>query len=444
MQRRTLLATAAATAAAAKAALPAIARADAPQTIVFWHAMSGQLGDTLTGLVDQFNKSQTDVIVQPVYKGAYPDTLTATIAAWRAGTAPHIAQVFDVGTATMLSAGPAVVDVYKLSAQTGVVIDKNNYVPAIRGYYALNNGEMGALPFNSSTIVMWINQDAFEKAGLDPTKPPATWPEVIAAARAIKAKNAAPIPMMTAWPTWAHFEQYASIHNVEYATLSDGFAGNDPSLTIATEPFIKNLQRLLDAEKEGIFKYVGRDGKPSPTFYAGQAGITFDSSGIRGQLKKSATFKYAAAYLPYDPAIIAKPLNSIIGGASLWAMTAPHRTPAEYKAVAEFFAFMGQPGTDSAWSEATGYVPVTHAGFAKNTADGYYTQNPGADIAINQLSRQPTTKYSRGIRLAGMPQIRNIIEAAWEGAITSGATAADVLPDAQERGNAVIKSFART
>jgi sn-glycerol 3-phosphate transport system substrate-binding protein len=234
MQRRTLLATAAATAAAAKAALPAIARADAPQTIVFWHAMSGQLGDTLTGLVDQFNKSQTDVIVQPVYKGAYPDTLTATIAAWRAGTAPHIAQVFDVGTATMLSAGPAVVDVYKLSAQTGVVIDKNNYVPAIRGYYALNNGEMGALPFNSSTIVMWINQDAFEKAGLDPTKPPATWPEVIAAARAIKAKNAAPIPMMTAWPTWAHFEQYASIHNVEYATLSDGFAGNDPSLTIAT------------------------------------------------------------------------------------------------------------------------------------------------------------------------------------------------------------------
>lgn len=439
MQRRTLLATVAAT-----AALPAIARASAPQTIIFWHAMSGQLGDTLTGVVDQFNKSQSAVTVQPAYKGAYPDTLTATIAAWRAGTAPHIAQVFDVGTATMLSAGPAVVDVYNLAAQTGVIIDKNSYVPAIRGYYALNNGEMGALPFNSSTIVMWVNQDAFEKAGLDPSKLPATWPDVIAAARAIKAKNAAPIPMMTAWPTWAHFEQYAAIHNVEYASLNDGFAGNNPTLTIATEPFVKNLQRLLDAEKEGIFKYIGRDGQPSPTFYSGQAAITFDSSGIRGQLKKSSTFKYAAAYLPYDPAIIAKPINSIIGGASLWAMTAPGRTPAEYKAVAEFFAFMGQPNTDAGWSQATGYVPVTHAGFQKNTADGYYAQNPGADIAVNQLSRQPTTIYSRGIRLAGMPQIRNIIEAAWEGAITSGASASDVLAEAQIRGDAVIKSFART
>lgn len=439
MRRRALLSTA-----AASAALPAAARADAPTNIVFWHAMSGQLGDTLTGIVDQFNKSQSSVVVQPVYKGVYAATLTATIAAWRAGAAPHIAQVFDVGTATMLSAGPAVVDVYKLAAETGIVINKNSYVPAISGYYALNNGDMGALPFNSSTVVMWINQDAFEKAGLDPSKPPATWPEVIAAARAIKAKNAAQIPMMTAWPTWAHFEQYASIHNVEYATLNDGFAGNDPTLAIATEPFVRNLQRLLDAEKEGIFKYIGRDNNPSPTFYAGQAGISFDSSGIRGQLKKSATFKYAPAYLPYDPAIIDKPINSIIGGASLWAMTAPNRSPAEYKAVAEFFAFMGQPATDAAWSQATGYVPVTHAGFQKNTADGYYAKNPGTDIPINQLSRKPTTNYSRGIRLAGLPQIRNIIEAAWEGAITSGATAAAVLPDAQNRGNAVIKSFART
>src|SRR5271167_3226260 len=106
MKRRTLLATA--------AALPAVARADTRTNIVFWHAMSGQLGDTLVGIVNKFNASQADVTVQPVYKGAYPDTLTATIAAWRAGTAPHIAQVFDVGTATMLSAGPAVVDVYKL------------------------------------------------------------------------------------------------------------------------------------------------------------------------------------------------------------------------------------------------------------------------------------------------------------------------------------------
>jgi sn-glycerol 3-phosphate transport system substrate-binding protein len=438
MKRRQIIATAATT-----VMLPAMARAAAPTRIEFWHAMSGQLGDTLGGLVDTFNKSQTNYVVQPVYKGAYPDTLTATIAAWRAGTAPHVAQVFDVGTATMLGAKRAVVDVYALAAQTGVAIDANAYVPSIRGFYALNDGKMGALPFNSSTIVMWINQDAFEAAGLDPTKPPATWPEIIAAARIIKEKNAAPIPMMTAWPTWAHFEEFAAIHNVEYATLNDGFAGNNPQLTINSAPFIRNLQRLLDAEKEGLFKYLGRDGQPSPTFYAGKAAITFDSSGIRGQLKNSATFRYAAAYLPYDPEIIARPINSIIGGAALWAMTAPGRTPEEYKGVAEFFAFMGRPSTDASWSAATGYVPVTQAGYEKNLAAGYYAANPGADVAVKQLARQPVTNFSRGIRLAGMPQIRTIIEAAWESAIATGAPAAAVLPDAQARGNNVIKSFSR-
>jgi sn-glycerol 3-phosphate transport system substrate-binding protein len=442
MKRRTILSTAAASA-AVTATLPATARADGPTPIVFWHAMAAQLGQTLTGVVNKFNASQSAYVVQPVYKGTYPDTLTATIAAWRAGTAPHVAQVFDVGTATMIGAGPAVVDVSTLAAQTGVKIDKSAYVPSIRGYYALNNGAMGGLPFNSSTVIMWVNLDAYEKAGLDPTKLPTTWPEVIAAARAIKAANSAPIPMMTAWPTWAHFEQYASIHNVEYATLNDGFGGADPKLNITAAPFVKNLQRLLDAEKEGIFKYLGRDNKPSPTFYAGQAGITFDSSGIRGQLKKTATFRYAPAYLPYDPSVIAKPINSIIGGAAMWAMTAPGRTPDEYKGVAEFFAFLGRPEVDSGWAEATGYVPVTHAGYAASVADGFYDKNLGADLPIKQLARQPTTNYSRGIRLAGMPQIRVIIEAAWEGAISSGAPAADVLEDAQTRGDAVIKSFAK-
>jgi sn-glycerol 3-phosphate transport system substrate-binding protein len=439
MKRRTMLATA-----TAAATLPAMARADGPTNIVFWHAMSNQLGDTLTGIVNEFNKSQSDYVVQPVYKGVYADTLTATIAAWRAGTGPHIAQVFDVGTATMLSAGPAVIDVSKLAAQTGVKIDSEAYVPSIKGYYALNNGQMGGLPFNSSTVVMWINQDAFEKAGLDPSKPPATWQEAIAAARAIKEKNAAKIPMTTAWPTWAHFEQFAAIHNVPYATLNDGFAGNDPKLSVNTAPFITHLQRLLDAEKEGVFSYLGRDNTPSPSFYSGQAGIIFDSSGNLGQLKKTATFRYAAAYLPYDPKIIAKPINSIIGGAALWPMTAPNRTATEYKGVAEFLAYLGRPSTDAGWSQATGYVPVTHAGYQQNVTDGFYEKTPTSDIGIKQLSRLPVTPNSRGVRLAGMPQIRTIIEAAWEKAIASGATAADVLPEAQTRGDAVINSFART
>lgn len=443
MKRRTLLASAPATALAA-GSLAGTARAAAPTTITLWHAMAGALQQQLMKIVDAFNASQSEVRLDAVYKGTYPEVLTATIAAWRAGKAPSIAQVFDVGTADMLAAGRAVVDVYKLAETTGVAIDAATYIPAVRDYYSLENGKMGAAPFNSSSATMWINEDVFAKAGLDPKTPLATWEDVLKAARAIKAKGASEIPVMTSWPTWVHFEQFAAIHDVQYATLDDGFGGPKPRLTIDSAPFVKNLGTLLSMQKEGLFKYEGRDGAPSPIFYAGKAGITFDSSSIYGQLQQSAKFKFASAYLPYHASIVKKPINSIIGGAAFWAMTAPDRTKPEYKGVAEFFRFISEPKNDAGWAEGTGYVPVTNAGNALIEKQGFYAAHPGTDIAVKQLLRSEPTKFSRGIRLGGMPQIRVIIEEEWERAIQNGTPAKTALASAQRRGQAVIDRFARS
>jgi sn-glycerol 3-phosphate transport system substrate-binding protein len=327
---------------------------------------------------------------------------------------------------------------------TGVAIDPATYIPAVRGYYSLNDGKMGAAPFNSSTATMWINEDVFDKAGLDPKMSLATWDDVIKAARAIKAKNAAAIPVMTSWPTWVHFEQFAAIHNVEYATLNDGFGGPKPTLKIDSAPFEKNLGTILSMQKEGLFQYQGRDGAPSPIFYAGKAGITFDSSSIYAQLKQSAQFKFHETYLPYHPSLIKSPNNSIIGGAAFWAMTAPDRTKPEYTGVAKFFTFISQAGIDAGWAESTGYVPVSTAGNALIAKQGFYAANPGTDIAVKQLTRTQPTNFSRGIRLGGMPEVRVIIEEEWERAIQNNTPAKTALTTAQHRAQAVINRFAQS
>ena len=106
----------------------------------------------------------------------------------------------------------------------------------------------------------------------------------------------------------------------------NGFEGLDTELEINSPPFVKQIQRLLDMAKEGMFKYAGRDNAPDPLFVSGEAAISFNSSGSRGDIVKNAKFHWAEAFLPYDPEIITKPINSIIGGASLWTMTAPNRT----------------------------------------------------------------------------------------------------------------------
>ena len=151
--------------------------------IQWWHAMTGANNDVVNKLAEEFNASQSDYKVVPSYKGNYPDTMNAGIAAFRAGNAPHIMQVFEVGTATMMAATGAVKPVHVLMKEAGEKFDPNAYLSAITGYYSTSKGEMLSFPFNSSSTVMWINRDAFKKAGLDPNAPPKTWPGTISDCR---------------------------------------------------------------------------------------------------------------------------------------------------------------------------------------------------------------------------------------------------------------------
>jgi sn-glycerol 3-phosphate transport system substrate-binding protein len=349
--------------------------------------------------------------------------------------------MFEVGTGTMLAAGPAVKQVWQLSKETGIAFDPKAYIAGVRGYYSLSDGRLASMPFNSSTSMMWYNKDAFEKAGLDPEKAPATWDEVVAAARAVKAKGAAHIPMSSSWLTWCLFEQYAAIHDVPYATLANGFDGLGTRLLINKPPFVKQMQRLIDMSKDGTFKYSGRDSAPDPLFASGEAAILFASSGLRGSITRGAKFKWAEAMLPYDPALIKSPINAIIGGASLWTMTAPKRSAAEYKGVAEFLKFMSRPDNDAKWHEDTGYVPVTLAGYEEARKQGFYQKNPGADLPILQLTRGQPTKNSMGFRLGRMAELRRIQYEEMEKAFQGQQTAQQTMDNAVERGDKVLRQF---
>ena len=431
--------------AAALALAPAAVRAQSGKTrVVFWHAMTASLGEEVNRLATAFNAAQAEYEVQPVFKGTYAETLTAAIAAFRAGQAPNLVQVFEVGTGTMLAAGAAVKQAWQLVQETGVAIQPEAYIPAVRGYYSLADGRMASVPFNSSTAVMWINKDAFEKAGLDPAKPPTTYDEVASAGEALKTKNAVEIPISTGWFSWIQLEEYAAIHNIAFASQADGFNGLGAQLEINKPEFVKQLQRFLDWQKAGFFKYGGRDAQADAVFLAGQVGMGFNSSGERGDLIKSAKFQWQPAFLPYDPSMTQQPINSIIGGASLWTMTAPNRPAAEYKGAAEFLAFLAKPQNAADWHQHTGYVPVTLAGYELSKQQGYYTKNPGTELPIQQLTRGTVTDNSRGLRLGRLPEIRNIIYEEVEKALQGQQTAQAAMDSAATRGNRVLRDFEKS
>ena len=157
------------------AALGAIALAtpaSAQTELQWWHAMAGELGQKVEKLATDFNNSQKEFKVAPVYKGTYTEVMTGAIAAFRAKQPPHIIQVFEVGTATMMAARGAVYPVYELMKDAGEPFDSKSYLPAVVGYYTDTHGNMLSFPFNSSTTVFYYNKDLFKKAGLDPNSPP--------------------------------------------------------------------------------------------------------------------------------------------------------------------------------------------------------------------------------------------------------------------------------
>ncbi len=422
--------------AAAFFALPASAQIE----IQWWHAMTGGNNEVVVRLANEFNESQKEYKVVPTYKGSYPDTMNAGIAAFRAGNAPHIMQVFEVGTATMMAATGAVKPVHVLMKEAGEKFDPQAYLPAITGYYSTSKGEMLSFPFNSSSTVMWINRDALKKANIPAI--PKTWPEVFDAAKKLKAAGHATCGFSNAWVTWVNVEQMSAWHNVSLSTKANGLDGFDTELRFNNPLLVKHLETLIELQKDKTYDYSGRTNTGEGRFTSGECPIFLTSSGFFGNVKNNAKFDWTNAPMPYYPDVAGAPQNSIIGGASLWVMGG--KKPDEYKGVAKFFAFLSETDRQVAIHKSSGYLPITKAAYAKTKESGYYKEAPYLETPLLELTNKEPTENSRGLRLGNMVQLRDVWAEEIEAALAGKKSAKEALDTAVQRGNAMLRQFERT
>jgi sn-glycerol 3-phosphate transport system substrate-binding protein len=420
------------------AALFGVALSASAQTeIQFWHSMTGALGDRVNDLAKRFNESQKEYKVVPVFKGTYPESMAAMVAATRAGNPPHIVQIFEVGTATMMASGKAIKPVYEVMAIGGQKFDSKAYIPAVAGYYSTPQGQMLSFPFNSSTAVFYYNKDAFKKAGLDPKDPPKTWPAVAAAAAKLRVSGEK-CGYTTGWPSWVQYENFSAWHDLPFATKQNGFAGSDVKLEIVNPLQIKHIENLVDWSKKGYFTYGGRTNEAESKFFSGECGMLTSSSAAYANIKKNAKFEFGIAPLPYYPDAPGAPQNSIIGGASLWVMNGKKNE--DYKGVAKFFTFLSQPEIQAQWHQETGYLPITMAAYEITKKSGFYDKNPGTNVSVEQMIVK-TTKNSRGVRLGNFVQVRDAIQEEFEAALAGKKTAKEAVEAGQKRGDEIIERF---
>ncbi len=412
--------------------------ASAQTEIHWWHAMGGALGERVGDIAAGFNESQSQCKLTATYKGNYTENMTAGIAAFRSGKPPHILQVFEVGTATMMAAEGAIKPVYELMDEGGEPFDQSKYLSTVTGYYTSSDGKLLSMPFNSSTPVLYYNKEAFKKAGLDPNAPPKTWPEVADAVRKTQAAGY-PCGFTTAWQSWVHLENFSAWHNQPIGTKANGFGGLDTEFTLNSAAQVKHIQQMADWQKDKIFVYGGRRGDGQGKFTSGECVMYTQSSAGYAGIKKTAKFEFGTGKLPYWPDVAGAPQNTIIGGATLWTFAGHPKN--DYQCVAKFFTYLSSPEVQAEWHQGTGYLPITHAAYELTKKQGFYEKNPGTETALIQMTEKAPTENSKGLRFGNFVQIRDILNEEMEAIWAGSKTAQEGLDDAVARGNKLLRKF---
>ncbi len=392
-----------------------------PVEILVWHALAGKLGREVRQLSDEFNRSQTNFIIKPVYKGNYLETLTSFAAAFRAHQPPAIVQIFEVGAPTMLNPPGIIKPVGELMREQGYELPVSSFFPVVRGHYS-QNGQLMAMPFNISVPVIFYNADALRKLGYDEKNFPTTWKEFEILAKKIREAGFA-CAYTSAYPSWVLFESFSALH-AKPMIVEQQAKYNSPA-------FVHHLNRLKRWQSLRYFEYGGRTDEGTFLFISNRCAMLSQSSGAYTSLSDSVSFKVGMAAIPWDSDISSERSNNVAGGAALWAVAG--QSAEVYKGTAQFFAYLAKPEVQQRWHLNTGYLPLGIDGVYKTAFAG--SEHPSLRLARTELSANVV------VLLGVQNQLRLINDEALEAVFAGIKSPQDALDDAVKRANHALLRF---
>jgi sn-glycerol 3-phosphate transport system substrate-binding protein len=407
-------------------------------TITWWHAMSGVNGDALNKIVDNFNKSQSNIKVVTVFQGTYDDLLSKLNTALASNAAPALAQVYDIGQAYMRQSGETV------PIQAFIDRDKFNtsdFEPAVLNYYKYQD-KLQSMPWNASSSILLYNKDAFKAAGLDPEKPPTTFGEVTDYAKKLTKKDASGQtvqygfgPSIYGWL----FEQLMATSGALYCDNGNG-RDDRANKVVYNGPEGKAILDWWKAGVDGGYFYnPGIDNAGATNaFNAGKSAMYIESSAsLRGSVN-SAKFTVGTGIYPHPDS---KPATggNIIGGASLYIMKS--RPAEEQQAAWEFIKYAMTPAVQAQWNLDTGYYPVVKAAYNEQASKDWATKYPQFTTAVNQIRNSPQNRATNGCLLGVMPQARARTQKMIESVLLGQATTQAALDAAVAEMNDAIDKY---
>lgn len=402
------------------------------------HAFDGFLEEKFSEIVEEFNQdsNHNKIKLKQVkdYKVAYEEGMKEH----HEGKGPHILQVYEVATLSMMLEEEAYVPVGDLLNKYQSRFDPDVYIDVVRKFYSAPNGKMLSLPWNASTGVLFYNKTAFKKAGLNPEKPPETWPELEKMGE--KLHKAGFYGYTTAWPAAYHLEHVSCWHDIPYATHRNGFDGIQARLECNHDGQKFHIQKVAEWSKKGVFSYSGRyTEEPERRFAKGECAILMQGANRLPLLQRNCDFEIGVGFMPYWPHLTEKPHSLNIGGSSFWVLKG--FSDEEYETIAAFFTHLSSVSVQKKWHQSTGYLPLTNEAYFESKKEGFYENHRAAEIAVLEVLGSQPTDHTWGIRLGNYIEVRDILIDYLEKAFSGELSAEKALNQGVVEGNKLLETF---
>jgi sn-glycerol 3-phosphate transport system substrate-binding protein len=410
-----------------------------PVEITFWHAMTRENEATLQQLTDEFNSSQRDVKVTLVAQGSYIDLFNKYRAALGSGDVPDLVQLEDTALQSAIDSQSV------LPAAACVKADKyslKDFVPRTIDYYSVKNTLYG-MPFPVSNPVFLYNKQAFEKAGLDPDKPPATLDEIKADAQKIVDAGITKSGYSIKLDPW-YLEQWESKAGRPFVNNGNGRTSRATKAIFDNPTGVEIATWLKDMVDSGLAINTGQpEGNIENLLAIGNdnAAMTIDSTAVLGTVRTvlgSGQFPNVTIGVGPMPGPAGKG-GVLVGGAALYI--AKDSAAEQQDAAWQFMKFLLEPENQATWSVGTGYIPVRRSATKLPAIEQLWVEEPGFKVAYDQLVTGVENTATAGPVIGPYQAVRDAVIAQLESLLTQGKAPKAAVKDAAEKGTAAIEEY---
>ena len=409
--------------------------AEGKVNLVFWTGLSGQPGEIIQQVVDDYNSSQDKVFVDLQYQGSYQESLNKLKTSMRTQDGPDLVQIYEAGTRIMIDSGfvipmQQIIDEYE--------IDVSGLEENMLNYYTVD-GQLYSMPLNTSVPVCYYNKTALSQIGYE--NGPETWDDIVDISQKVMEQGLATSGIaMCSNLIWS-FEQpmvqqhYAMVDNENGRTgraTKTTFADGELALEVAT--------RINDLVANGYAADVGFTIDANrAAFWSGEAAMMCDSSGSITTSLETIDGAFELGVCPF-PALTAEAPNGgvTLGGGSVYICD-NGKGDANNDAIADFMKYIISPEAQGYIFANTGYFPVTSAALEEESVKETLEAYPQYQAVIDTVHNSPNMGF--GPLYASLVDAREIYSAYLEQMMLGEITPDECIQKSAEEIDILIEEY---